>query len=52
VRIQEAAILKGMLPAKQMKLVLAWAEIHQDELLANWKSAQENKEIVRIDPLK
>lgn len=50
--IEEAVVLKGVLPAKQLKLVLAWCEIHKDELIKNWRSAQEHKEIKKIDPLK
>lgn len=50
--IEEAAVLKGALPAKQLKLVLAWCEIHKDELIKNWQSAQAHKDIKKIDPLK
>ncbi|MBN8451037.1 MAG: DUF4160 domain-containing protein [Accumulibacter sp.] len=28
--------LEGNLPSRQMKLVQAWIEIHQDELMADW----------------
>lgn len=52
VSIQEAAVIKGALPAKQLKFVLAWCEIHKDELLANWKSAQEHGKIAKIEPLR
>jgi len=30
---------EGRLPSKQMKLALAWAEIHKEELLADWELA-------------
>jgi hypothetical protein len=30
-------ILVGNLPKKQIKSVLAWAELHQEELIANRK---------------
>ena len=40
------------MPLKQKKLIVAWIEIHKEDLEANWKLAA-NKEIVfRIDPLK
>ena len=52
ISIEEAAVIKGALPAKQLKLVLAWCEIHKDELINNWNSAQKNGQISRIDPLK
>jgi len=44
--------LKGALPAKQLKLVLAWCEIHQDELSKNWVSARQHGAISKIDPLR
>jgi hypothetical protein len=35
-----------------MKLVLAWIEIHQEELLANWALAVKGEQVFKIDPLK
>jgi len=52
VSIEEATVLKGALPAKQLKLVLAWCEIHRDELVKNWLSAQEHGKIAKIEPLR
>jgi len=52
ISVQEAVVIKGVLPAKQLKLVLAWCEIHKDELIKNWNSAQMNGQISKIDPLK
>ncbi len=34
--IQSCEILDGSLPSRQRKLVLAWAEIHKEELMADW----------------
>ena len=31
--ITNVRVLKGSLPSKQMKLVLAWCAIHQDDLM-------------------
>ena len=52
VSIQEAAVLKGAFPAKQLKLVLAWCEIHKDELMTNWLAAREHGKITGIEPLR
>lgn len=52
ISINDAAVIKGVLPVKQLKLVLAWCEIHKKELLNNWISARKNKNISKIDPLK
>jgi hypothetical protein len=49
--IQHAAVIQGVFPFKQLKLVLAWCEIHQKELMQNWEYAQTHKELHRIDPL-
>jgi hypothetical protein len=45
-------LLSGEIPQKKMKLVLAWIEIHQEDLFANWKLLSEGKEYFRIDPLR
>lgn len=37
--IPDGAVLAGELPSKKHKLVVAWIEIHQDELLADWQLA-------------
>jgi len=50
--IPEGEILEGSIPKNKMKLVLAWMEIHRDELLANWKLAADGQQIFKIDPLK
>jgi hypothetical protein len=40
------------LPAKQSRLVLAWAELHQEDLLADWELASNGELPFRIDPLR
>ena len=51
VRILDGVIDRGALPGKQMKLVLAWCEIHRDELMHNWELARDQKPLNRINPL-
>ncbi len=41
----------GALPSRQLKLVLAWCELHRDELMQNWELAKDAKPLDRIDPL-
>lgn len=50
--INSCTILEGKLPPKQHKLVIAWMEIHKDELNALWNVAQNDGEFFKIDPLK
>jgi hypothetical protein len=52
VSIHDAVVLKGALPSKQLKLVLAWCVLHRDELMDNWNSAMQHGEIHKIQPLK
>jgi hypothetical protein len=50
--IIDGEVINGILPKKQMKLILAWIEIHRDELLANWELCQNGEKPFSIDPLK
>ena len=50
--IRNLTLLEGKLPQKQHKLVIAWMEIHKDELKALWNVSQNDGEIFKIDPLK
>ena len=51
VDIRTCEILEGELPKKQKKLVLAWAELHQEELMANWKLVMNGENPFKISPL-
>ena len=51
VDIVKGRILSGQLPARQLKLILAWNEIHRDELMQNWELAKENEPLNKIAPL-
>jgi len=44
-------VIKSALPKKQLKLVLAWAELHKDKLIQNWELAKNNDELMQIEPL-
>ena len=50
--IPEGELLEGTLPAKKVRLVQAWIEIHKEELMADWQLASSGKDIFKIDPLK
>ena len=45
-------LLAGSLPRPQQRFVEAWAELHQEELLANWERLQQGRSPSRIDPLR
>ena len=50
--INTCEISDGLLPSKQKKLVLAWAEIHKEELLIDWELASKGELPFPIEPLK
>ena len=52
VNINSCEVMEGELPRKQLRLVLAWAELHQDELKADWKLAMDSELPYKIEPLK
>ncbi|MGA7878484.1 MAG: DUF4160 domain-containing protein [Desulfoferrobacter sp.] len=41
----------GQGTSKQIKLILAWAELHQEELMANWHLVMNGEEPFKIKPL-
>ncbi len=41
--IPEGKLLAGSLPSKKQKLVVAWIEIHKEDLLADWELAVNGK---------
>ena len=51
VDIQEGTVIKGAMPASQLKLILAWAELHRKELLTNWDKCRNHEAPMRIAPL-
>ncbi len=51
VDINKARVIKGFLPSRQLKLVLAWAVLHQDELMQNWELAKDGKPLAEIKVL-
>lgn len=50
--INTGEILAGTLPRKQLRMTQAWVEIHQDELIADWKLAVNGQPVYKIEPLK
>lgn len=50
--IPSGELLEGGIPTNKMKLVQAWLEIHQDELMADWSLAARGEPIFKIEPLR
>ena len=48
----DGEILEGDFPNKQLKLLLAWIAIHEDELKANWELLSKGDGYFKIEPLR
>jgi len=51
IAISDGRVLAGEFPSKQLKMVQAWIEIHQDELFADWDLACNGEQPFRVAPL-
>jgi hypothetical protein len=45
-------LMEGSMPRRQLRLVEAWAELHQDELMRDWQRLQAGQSPIPIEPLK
>lgn len=50
--IDTIELIAGELPRSQRRLVEAWAELHREELLSDWKRLQSGQVLFKIDPLR
>jgi hypothetical protein len=48
----EAQRITGKIKRSKQKLIEAWIEIHQEDLIANWELAINGNEVFKIDPLR
>lgn len=51
VAIDTLEVIESSLDRRQLRLVLAWAELHQDELHENWTRARAGETLKPIAPL-
>ena len=49
--IETLSLLAGKLPPRVMGLVMEWASIHQEELMADWELARLQATLNNIAPL-
>lgn len=52
ITIDEIELLTGSIPNKQLKMLLGWTALHQEELKEEWYLAQQKQELFPIEPLK
>ena len=51
VSLDPVELIAGALPRRQCRFVEAWAELHQQELLADWERLQNGQPPLPIAPL-
>jgi len=52
VRIDNLEPIESSLQRRQLRFVLAWAELHQPELEENWRRARAGATLEEIEPLR
>ena len=52
ISLPDGKALEGRLPPAKMRLVLAWIEIHRDELMADWSLVVGGQQPYKIEPLR
>ena len=52
ISIPDGRILEGSLKINKLKLIEAWIEIHQEDLMADWTLAISGETIFKIEPLR
>jgi hypothetical protein len=50
--IEPIRLLSGSLPRRAHRLAEAWIELHQDELMENWRRIEVGEPIQKIAPLR
>lgn len=51
IRIDSLEVIESSLKRRQLRFVLAWAELHQAELEENWGRARARETLREIEPL-
>jgi hypothetical protein len=49
--VDPVELIAGQLPRRQRRLVEAWAELHHEELIADWERLQRGEPPLPIAPL-
>lgn len=52
IRIDTLEVIASDLRRRELRLVLAWAEMHAEELDSNWRRAREGETLQEIEPLR
>ena len=47
----ETGVVRGEFPKRALHAVLEWLDLHQDDLMIDWRLAEERKPLRQIPPL-
>lgn len=47
----DGELIDGNMPNSKIKLISAWALIHKEDLMANWRLAKNSENLYNINPL-
>ena len=47
----DGELLAGSLPRKQMKIVVGWLALHEEEVYAAWNKAVRGERFDKVDPM-
>jgi hypothetical protein len=47
----KSGIVKGQMAKRALRMLFEWSEIHQEELMENWRLARERKQLRKLPPL-
>lgn len=48
----DGKVLEGSFPNAKLHMLLAWMEIHKEDLIANWQLLSAGEQFFKIDPLR
>ncbi len=51
IAVEDGRLLAGEIPARQLRMVQVWIDLHREELLADWDLVCSGEQPFRIAPL-
>ena len=45
-------VVKGEMPARALRMILEWLDLHREEIMHEWLNAREGKVLNHLEPLK
>ena len=52
IKITDLSVYAGNFPSRAFGLLMEWASLHRQELMANWQIMKQNLPLKKIEPLK